>query len=214
MAVQIIIRNVVIVGNYTPGFFDKYFFIKNNIFEEIEIKDFVLMPIGNGIQMVTSKFIIVADINQIIITSLKPDESDNIDFITAKIISCINVDAAVRGLGLNFHLLTFDLSESLQVITRKYFYSESNQLFKDEFDSTDSMYGVYASKNFKEGRLKLDVKPTISQESANPFAKKDGILFSFNFHFELQGKNRDEIVAILNDYSTYKRESEKIVSKY
>ena len=214
MVSEKVIKNIVIVGSFNSLELDKYFFIKNSIFSEDEISQANLLPGGQSGQLVTKKFIIVFDPTQIIITSLKPNEVDEIDDISKKVINGLSVNCSLKALGINFHILVHGFDSPLHEVTRKLFYSEKNILFSETFNTEDSMFGVYASKDFKDSRLKLDVKPSILQEVANPFAKKDGIVFFFNFHFDLMKKSKEQLLSYLNDFSTYEKESEIIVSKY
>ncbi|MFA6090001.1 MAG: hypothetical protein WC755_09165, partial [Candidatus Woesearchaeota archaeon] len=94
------------------------------------------------------------------------------------------------------------------------------EIFSKHFDNSDAVFGVYASKNFKNSRLKLDVKPSKVQELNNlQIARKDTepkqvINFIFNFHFDIKNNEITEIVSHIENYKEYINEAENIIALY
>lgn len=214
MELDIKIRNIVLVGLFQINYFDKYFFFKNGFVSEDEILPNSTFGNLGIVNLHTPKFQILIQLNQVIITSNDPNNDDiKLDEIISKLILDGNI-VNVTGLGINFHWFLVDDSQNLQSLSKKLFYSSDVKLLSDFFDSDDSMYGIYASKNVKDARLKLDVKPNILQDNVNN-KKIDSIGFAFNFHFDILENNGNEVVLEkLNNYSFYKAESYRMVSIY
>lgn len=210
------VKNVVLVGNFLTNVptFDKYFFIKNNIVAENEIlAGSIFDPIG-GVQLVTSKFTMVLNAAQLIITAAKPElNEDKIESIISSLIKAGSINTT-QALGINFHWFLSDNKTSIETLSRSLFYNDKVELFNKNFNTGDSMFGAYASKNFKDSRLKLDIKPSKLTEAIGG-KSQDIINFSFNFHFDIKDKtNGEEVLKHLADFDSYKRESENIIAAY
>src|SRR3990172_6344791 len=124
------VKNLVLVGLFTPNTFDKYFFIKNNIVTEEEILPISIFdPVGGYIELVTNKFNILIGLQQIIVTASKPENNDDgIDRILLLITKLGNVKN-VSALGVNFHWFLSDNIISFEELSKKYFYNEKIELF-------------------------------------------------------------------------------------
>lgn len=213
MELDIKIRNIVIVGIFDTNFFDKFFFFKNKFVSEEEILDNSSFNNLGLVNLVTPKFQILIQINQIVITSNEPN-NDNIklDEISSKLIRDANL-TNITAFGINFHWFLIDESLDLKDLSKSFFYSPNIKILSNFNDSEDSMYGVYASKNVLNARLKLDIKPNILQD--NTLNKLDTIGFAFNFHFDISEKNANsEVLEKIKDYNYYKEESSRMISIY
>jgi len=208
MMLDIKVKNIVLVGNFNPSNFDKYFFIKNGIASEEEIlKNSVFNALG-GMQLVCDRFSIVINPKQIIVSSILPVDKDaEIEKLIVKLIEAGDL-VNLTALGFNFHWFLWDESCTFHELSKKLFYNNSSKLFSDVFNTNDSMYGTYASKDIKKSRLKLDVKPVNAPDL-------DAMNYQFNFHFDIQDKSTNsEAIEYLNDYSFYVDECNKIISIY
>ena len=208
MMLDIKVKNIVLVGNFNPSYFDKYFFIKNGIASEEEIlKNSVFNALG-VMQLVCDKFSVVINTNQIIISAQHPVHKDvEIDKLMRTLIEAGNL-LNLKALGFNFHWFLWDESKSFNELSKELFYNNNNKMFTDIFNTNDSMYGAYVSKDIKESRLKLDIKPVNTPEL-------NAINFQFNFHFEIRDKSTSsEATEYLNDYNFYVDACDKIISIY
>lgn len=207
------IKNIVLVGSFNVNTFDKYFFIKNQIVNESEIlAGSIFDPIGGVIQLVSNNFNVVISTQQVIISATKL-ENDGIEKIMFQIIQSGNIVTST-ALGINFHWFLSDDSIPLAELSRKLFFNDKVEVFNKFFNTADSMYGAYSSTNFKNARLKLDVKPNVISNPINK-STQSVINFTFNFHFDVQNKSDvNEVLGYLNEYDLYRIESEKIMSIY
>lgn len=97
-----------------------------------------------------------------------------------------------QALGLNFDFfVTQPADQNFSDYDRTLLGSGDYQLLR-EFSSNDSRFGRYFSKDYKEARLRLDIKPV----KAGP-DKKETLQFSFNFHHEVSQLDPDNRVKKL-----------------
>jgi len=214
MILSLKIRNIVLVGAFNPMVFDKYFFIKNQIVKEDEILVGSVFGTLGGMQLVSNKFNIIISLKQIIISATKSESNE--DEISKIILSIIEAGKIVNvtAMGINFHWFLEETSKTLEEISKHYFYNDKLKLFSKFFNADNSMFGVYASTNFKDSRLKLDVKPNKLQDIIKKTFQEE-ISFAFNFHFDIKNQNDNlELIKYLNDYNSYRKESDRIISIY
>ena len=215
MNIDLKIKNIVLVGLFNPNVFDKYFFIKNGIIKEEEILAGSIFGVIGGMQLICSRFHIVISINQIIISSAMPGNDDN-DVISNIILSIVKTGeiANVTALGMNFHWFLEDETKSLEETSKGFFYNDKIEIFSKYFTTADSMFGAYASTNFKDSRLKLDIKPNKLHDN-NKKVIQNVLVFAFNFHFDIKNSNDNaELTKFIVDYSAYREESKRIISMY
>lgn len=211
------VKNIVLVGVFNPSLFDKYFFIKNEIIKEEDIlPNSFTLNVGIS-QLICEKFNLQVGLNQIIISSNNPSSSeDEIDKIAIKILKAQPIE--INALGLNFHWFVRDNSKTLEQFSRECYYSDSISLFNKFFDNDNARFGVYASTDIYDSRLKLDVKPIIRQKIDNESRKlieEELLQFTFNFHFDRKSKN--EVFnpeKYISNFESYKNECQKILSIY
>ena len=220
------IKNIVLVGITLPANMDRYFFVKNGIFKEEEIQPASIFSPG-FLRIITEKYSIVSNlmanpvnpavfINQLILTVNTPSSDDKLSEIMTSIVKSANL-INCTSLGMNFHwYMNYEGKETSHEISKKYFYSDKIKLFSDFFTTDDAHYGVYASKNIKKARLKLDVKPILYNDIIPVVSiGKSAIQFGFNFHIDVDKKESTaELIGHLSEYNEYFKESEKIMSIY
>jgi hypothetical protein len=210
------VKNIVLLGNFQAVIpnLDKYFFIKNGIISENEIMGNSYFDTIGGVQMVSNKFYIIIASNQMAITASKPEnDDDGIEKILALILDKAGI-SKVDGMGINFHFLGADDTTSIEELSKKHFFSDKIDLLTKFFSASDARFGTYASTDFKNARLKLDIKPSIVQNKLEP-TEKNVMNFAFNFHFDIKNKeDNSEVLGHLKDYDVYKDEAQKIISYY
>ncbi len=222
MSSSIQVQNIVLVGFFNPSFFDKHFMIKNQIIKEEEI---VSVPfIGDfGGTIVTSSILNIA-VNQFQIIVTESTPTNNRNSIVAAVQKLIPlIDNCITAIGLNLHYVVPTENSTIHKMTKKYFYSDSISLFSKFFNDEDCAYGVYCSREFKQSRLKLDVKPIITQQyvlgTGETRPVNEGVAFIFNFHVDVIEKtdivkNKNEIMSCINDYEEYQFFCSDIMSIY
>ena len=214
MRTELRIKNIVLIGGFNPSYFDKFFFIKNKIFDENEIlKNSNFGSLG-VVNLLTTKIQLIISPNQIIITSQIPeDDSVLLNNILLKIIIDSNL-LNISAVGINFQWSINDETKKIEELSKELFYNKNNKLTDNFFNTDDSRYGIYLSKNYLDSRLKLDIKPVFSKNLINN-TEEDFIQFGFNFHFDIKSDDKiNKISKILNDYHSYESECIKLATVY
>lgn len=207
-------KTIVFVGIFQVAEFDKFFFIKNGFFKEEEIKN---MPTFSPeiAQINIQDVNILITMQQIIITQFKleGERGKDIALLFAKH-SNLNISAV--GVNFSWNLTP---TENLEKETKKYFFNEGNKMFTKFFDTPDTMYGAYVSKDFMNGRLKLEIKPqlvnrvNIKTQETNEITQV--VNFAFNFHYQVPPKGENsKLLEFISDYDNFFNESEKIMALY
>ncbi|AWG25596.1 hypothetical protein [Flavobacterium kingsejongi] len=135
---------------------------------------------------------------------------DNIDLVLHEIIKNSIVNCSAIGVNYNYYMF---LDDRLLEISKRHFYQDS-KLVNNFFNSDDVAFGFYVSKDYKQSRLKLDIKPFIVA-SLNDNISRNVLAFDFNFHSDLEeDKCQEQILSILKDVPSYTEESKKIMEIY
>tara|TARA_B110000908_G_C10073980_1_gene366410 strand:- start:73 stop:693 length:621 start_codon:yes stop_codon:yes gene_type:complete len=205
MEKKFIESNIVLLGNFKPTVFDKLFFIKNNlILEEDFSESSVFTP--NFSKIETSDLIIIIESNKIVLVS-RTNKSDLLKSILLNIIN--ESSTSLNIIGFNFKW--FILLDEIPKYTKSKFFSPTNESLNNHFNDDNTAYGYYISSDFKNSRMKLDIKPNIVKEINNH--KEQNILsFDFNFHIEIE--DNSIFNESLNDYISYVNKAEQIISEY
>ena len=85
------------------------------------------------------------------------------------------------GLGLNFVWIASE--DDIVALTRRLFFRSGEPLYQ-AFDSADARFGAYMSRDFRGGRMKLDIKP-VTLKLLETGQSVDRLQFAFNFHFDI-----------------------------
>jgi hypothetical protein len=209
METSLTVKNIVLLGEFQPSKFDKYYFLKNNIFEEYEISEESLFTSDFTI-VIARGFNLTIVANQLVLNEIEPKTDDAISELMSKIVStCAFIGT---GFGINLHWYLFSGDKTSEV-AKKYFYNEKSVL-NTFFNEENVSYGSYISKDFGNSRLKLDIKPatvvTIDSEIEQRI-----ISFGFNFHTDLKGDDfKADIFKSLSEFKDYINETFKIISLY
>ena len=117
----------------------------------------------------------------------------------------------MKAIGLNFIWKIFEENIGVPQFSKRLFYLPSSHLHQ-VFDVKDARFGTYVSKNFLQSRLKLDIKPVISDGTGEP---NEFILAAFNFHRDLTVDNSEqltvELLEQLKSWNLYYDESARLV---
>jgi len=203
-------KTIVFVGVFQPSKFDKFFFIKNNILNEEEILDSSVFR-QDIVQLYTSDVSIVIFATQIIFTQLKITQ-DRIKEISSIFISVVKPDVTAAGINFTWNIIP---RKSLEEDSKMYFLNEKNKMFSNFFNTPDSIYGSYVSKDILNGRLKLDIKPQNINQGTNVKSFVRLLNFAFNFHFDIDSKdNHVGLLKTIDNYNQLLSESEKIMYSY
>lgn len=209
MEVSLTVKNIVIVGEFQPSRFDKYYFLKNQIFEEGDILETSIFSSEFSVVR-TNLFNLTVLNNQIILNENEPKDEDFISEIISKIVKTIEFKAS--GFGINLHWYIFSENDTNR-LSKEYFYNE-NSVINQYFIDGNVSYGTYMSKDFGNSRMKLDIKPaTVTKIETGQ--EQTIISFSFNFHTDLNTENfKVNIMKSLSEINEYTEETKKIVQLY
>lgn len=209
MEISLTVKNIVLVGAFQPSKFDKYYFLKYNIFDENEISEESIFTTDFTLVVARGYNLSIAT-NQIVLTETELRNDETMVSLMDKIVSTSNFTAS--GFGFNLHWFLFS-GEKTSEIARKHFYNEKSEI-NNFFKGDDISYGAYLSKNFGNSRLKLDIKPS-TVIKINSDIEQRIISFAFNFHTDLKGENfKVEIKKSLSEVGEYINETRKIISIY
>ena len=113
------------------------------------------------------------------------------------------------GLGLNFVWIVSD--DDIPGLSRRVFYRPEEKLFQ-AFDTSNSRFGAYMSRDFNGGRLKLDIKPVTMKLRATG-ESVERLQFAFNFDFGIAaGSGRaDQICKFLMNWDEAAAESKSVM---
>lgn len=202
---------VILAQSFNPSIFNRYWLVSNEFIDDkIILPNSVFAP--NVTQVATKEFSLLVLPEQLQFNSLadNKDFKSDIEKTLKPIVSRLK-EIPYKACGINFHWFVDDEAIGIGELSKKFFYYNNSRLHQ-EFQSEDSRYGVYMSKNFENARVKLDVKPTSVTENSTG-VKNEFIQFSFNFHIDLaQGSASQELINFINNWSKFKTEAEKLTS--
>jgi hypothetical protein len=203
-------KNIVLVGTFFLASFDKFFFIKNEIFSEEEIQETSVFN-HDLVLLNTETIQVLINANQLIISELDPKTDNNKIVEISKKIYKYGKSISITAAGINLNWYFLGTKDDVSDFSRKNFYIENSSLLSRFFDDKESMYGFYASSDFLKSRLKLDIKPATAK-SPDVVEELNLLIFNFNYHFEL---NKDlSLPTVLEDYHEYINHSTEIISIY
>lgn len=202
-------KNIVVLGVFKPSKYDKLFFIKNNLISEGDILESSLFMTEISV-IETIDFVINITQQQIVISSKNPSLTNNIQNIASEIIK--DSSNTISAIGYNFKWFMFVKGE-LTDITKKLFYIPNENVINNNFNTDDTVYGYYVSKNYEYSRLKLDVKPILVQK-IDTSEKTKVLNFDFNFHVENINYSNEDLSKLVLDYNNFENVSKKIITEY
>ena len=212
---KLLSQNVVIVTqDVSTTMFNQYWFIHNGIFSPEEIlADSIFVPGLTNLSTQECNLIITP--NQFQFNVKSDDSTTSCKCITERLMRIVEkVSGAgiqMKAIGLNFIWKIFEENIGVPQFSKRLFYLPSSHLHQ-VFDVKDARFGTYVSKNFLQSRLKLDIKPVISDGTGEP---NEFILAAFNFHRDLTVDNSKqltvELLEQLKSWNLYYDESARLV---
>jgi hypothetical protein len=202
-------KNIVILGNFKPSRYDKLYFIKNDLIKEFDFLDNSMFMSEISI-IETSNFVINVTQQQIVISAKNPSKETTIQNIASLIINDENI--YINAIGFNFKWFMF-VDNYLNDFTKKLFYTPNNTVINKHFNTDDTLFGYYVSKNYEYSRLKLDIKPLLVHQ-VDTNVKRNVLNFDFNFHIERSSYSNVELSKLLLDYNRFENEAKLILAEH
>ncbi|MDP3928535.1 MAG: hypothetical protein Q8R57_05895 [Bacteroidota bacterium] len=200
MESQILNKNIVVLGEFKPVQFDKLFFIKKNLFKEMDfLPTSIFLPELAIIE--TNRFLIEINQSKLTITYKLFNNDNESSYLN---IEAILENSKVKAFGFNFKI---DVFLNAKTESKKFFFFKEN-LLNNYFNSEDTAYGYFISKNLDTGRLNLDIKP-VQLQKVGESKLVDALDFNFNFHFE-----HSEINSQIKRYAEFEEITKKIIKSY
>lgn len=209
MDITFIEKNIVILGNFKPSKYDKLFFIKNDLIKEVDFLENSMFMTEISI-IETNNFVINVTQQQIVVSAKNPNEETTIQNIASAII--IDDNNYITAIGYNFKWFMF-IDNDLNNFTKKLFYTPTNTVINKHFNTDDTMYGYYVSKDYEYSRLKLDIKPLLVHQ-VDTNVKRNVLNFDFNFHIERNSYSNEELSKLLLDYNKFENEAKLIITEH
>jgi hypothetical protein len=181
---------VLAANTFNVSIFQQAWLLENEVIrrEEFSGGDNIFTPMAVNISNSDFSFLVVPERIQLVAKRNFNQAGQNFSRIIGKIADCLP-HSPISALGLNFDF-SVPISEADEFFTkhRELFVCSSNPL-GDFFTSEDTRFGVYLSKNYLDGRLRLDMKPVMRGETEH-------FKLSFNYHRDIASMK--EIHPILN----------------
>lgn len=175
--------NVVLAAtNLNPSIFSLLWLVKQKIFSEADIQTegSVFSPLAVNVVVPGVSLTVIPDRLQL---GFRPAEEDagvalKIQQVVGRIASELpHTPFQAVGFNMGWVLLPQD-EKVLDSLERRLFLAEKNPLARF-FKEKNSHFGCYLSKDFKMGRLMVDIKPVTLVDG------KKSLQTAFNFHLDL-----------------------------
>ncbi|MBK8806611.1 MAG: hypothetical protein IPO21_08185 [Bacteroidales bacterium] len=202
---------VILAQSFNTSVFNRHWLVKNNFVEESEIQQNSIFVPGIS-QIVTRKYnlLVVPEQLQFNVGFDSINFGVEIQNTLLPIIQKLQ-EIPYRAIGINLSWFIKDTEKDIKTLSKEHFFIEKSTLFQN-FDTNNSRFGTYLSKDFNNTRLKLDIKPVnMLDDLSRPVSEH--ILCSFNFHLDLKPDNSaEELIETINKWGTFKEESQRIVN--
>ena len=204
MKTEIIESNAVLLGDFDPSKFDKFFFIKEELLSENEIKEnSVFLPNLSNIN--TDEVQLSINNRQIVVVN-KNAKGDGSSFV--KLADFLVKLVKPSTIGLNFKFFLFLDDENIEIYTRKIFSPINSDIVNEKFKEVDSAFGYYASKNYDISRMKMEIKPNLAYSLSE---KTNHFLLAFDFNFHIENFKGEEFI-FEDKLNLFRKEANEIVS--
>jgi hypothetical protein len=210
------IQSVIITAaNLSPQSYSQFWFIKNELLKEDEfLADSVFSP--KVVQVLTKDFLLIIHPNQIALNFNKEfDASGIINLILPKIVEKSS-GVSFQEVGINFEWIVTNTDKDLSSWSRENF-ANNKVPFINFFGEDNAKFGFYASKDFLNARLKLNITPIHAlKQTENPETAPiiECLQASFNFHCQPPANANflESTCAFLQDWGKYYDESKRIIA--
>ena len=180
-------ESVVVLGkNIMPTLFNQIWLAEKEIIKKEEFSENIDKQIfAPQLSTVSTSLFDLLVLPQRVQVVLKSDDYKTNESIIKRVVgeivkTLLNIEYSAVGANVTY-LFEFSDNEKYIEKSRNFFICSENTVVKEHFHTPDSKFGFYCSKDFKEMRLKLDIKPRKTKD--NP--PKDLLALTFNFHFEV-----------------------------
>jgi hypothetical protein len=215
MTTDLAISNVVVAANQlNPSIFKQLWLVKNGIVDEDDFGDGCLFS-DPAVSVESEKFRLLVVPPQLqFVPKVPPEEQEQlvIEKVGAVVEALPHTPYTAVGLNFFWHLRPED--GNVPALTRRLFHVPEKPLFR-QFESEDSRFGGYFSKDILGCRLKLDIKPVFlppKEEAGN----REVLQFAFNFHLDIPQDGEDAVTCIqrqLECWNDARDEATKIVKE-
>jgi hypothetical protein len=200
---------VIVAQQFNPSIVSNHWLIQNRVLAEGDfLPGCVFTDVFAQVHSRLFDMLVVAEQIQFVPTMTDHDEQQVIVDKLGMIVDTLP-HTPYRALGLNFtwHLIPGD--GDIARASRALFFIPSNPLFSN-FDAPNALFGGYMSKDLLGLRLKLDVKPLVTQLQDRV---EHRLQFAFNYHLDLvpDSPAAAQIRDKLCRWNEVKREAERII---
>lgn len=200
---------VIVAHHFNPTITDQIWLSENGIVDrgepsgsyvfsdmlvQVETREFHLLIVPDRCQMVPGK-----------------DVDDAQKLVTERLGRLIEKlpHTPYRAVGVNFTWMFKPDTRPFEEFIREKFFVRGCPLH-EKFSDGNPRFGSYLSKDHRNCRLKLDIKPIRLEAKEGPV---ELMQFSFNFNLDLNKGEKDlaPIMAVLKNWNTFRLDSEEIV---
>jgi len=204
------IQNVVILANnFNPSIFNQHWLVSNNFLKVDDIlPGSVFTADAAQVKTKEAEFLVIPPQLQFA-SKISEKWKEPLDNMLIRFVDRLS-EVPYRAVGLNFVWFASEEGVSINELSKRLFYSDGINLFSD-FEGNNAKFGVYASKDFRGSRLRLDIKPATTEDPHDK-SVRDVVQLAFNFHKDLTGeKVNEELKSFLQDSVSYKAEADRIM---
>lgn len=210
-------RNIVILSKgLAPTRLSREKLIQNGIVvAEEEIVDSIFAE--NLCQVITSNFNLLVLPHQIQFT-ITSDNNINLSLTKLNKIVELFSEYHFIALGINF-IYGISSENNDQMAKSNFIFSKPSESVYAHFQTEDSKFGGYMSRDFNNSRLKLHISPTkqIRYNSASivESVSDEYLQFSFNFHIDLNTSNNTlQLKDSISNWNLFSDFSKEVVNSY
>jgi len=200
-------ENIVILAqNFNPSIFSTHWLVKNSLSIDDDIINERTIINPSYVRINTKQFNLVVTLDQLQIAPVSNTDLGDLIPVVKRIVEKLT-EIPYKAIGINFIWSASHDSDLLPKFSRESF--SNNSKLAERFKTDDSCFGIYMSKDIKNLRLKLDVKPTIENDV-------ESMTIAFNYHKDF--KNNDtaqiELIEILDSWKFYQNDSIETISLF
>ena len=215
MTTDLAISNVVVAAHqFNPSIFKQLWLIKNGIVDEDDFGDGCLFsdPVVN-VQSARFGLLVIPPQLQFV-PKVPPAEQEQliVEKVGAVVQALPHTPYTAVGLNFSWHLRPED--GDIPALTRQLFHVPKKPLFR-LFESEDSRFGGYFSRDILGCRLKLDIKPILLPPKEEE-GKREVLQFAFNFHLDIPPDCEDAVTCIkrqLDHWNEARDEATQVVKE-
>lgn len=209
-SLMLINKNLILTAeNFNVSIFRESWFLENEIFNKEDIDSSKTFFTPSMIQVEGGGIRIVINPLQMILSLTKEEEGFekfNLLYLITKNLPHIPYQAS----GMNFDFLIEDLGGKKSNVSILNDHSPIHNEFIN--NSENPRFGIYASKDYLNSRLKLDIKPVMASIN-NQEESKEYLHLKFNFNL-LGSFNQNNFKAFIKNAGLFLEYAESLVTKY